>query len=106
MAALLAVVPVLAGEDLAVRMVEGIHAYLDRATAEAAAKRPQPSRNRLRQMIGAVDARVSGAPEIWSNGRWVRWKVLDGVWGEGLLLAPRGVPACRAVVLPDADAQP
>jgi len=107
--ALAAAIPVWAQAGLAARMVEGIHSYLDRATAEAAAKRPQPtpaSRERLRRMIGAVDARVSGAPEISSNGRWVRWPVLDGVWAEGLLLAPRGVPACRAVVLPDADAQP
>jgi dienelactone hydrolase len=104
--ALAAAIPIWAQADLAARMVEGIHAYLDRATAEAAVRRPQPSRERLRRMIGAVDARVSGAPEISSNGRSVRWPVLEGVWAEGLLLAPRGAPACRAVVLPDADAQP
>lgn len=90
-------------------MVEGIHSYLDRATAQAASKRSRPgpeSRERLRRMIGAVDARVSGAPETLNRDRVVRWPVLEGVTAEGLLYEPGGVPTCRAVVLPDADAPP
>ena len=90
--ALAAAIPVWAQADPAARMVDGIHAYLDRATAEVAAQRPQPSRERLRRMIGAVDPRVAGAPEIWSSGRSVRWPVFDGVTAEGVLLDPRGVP--------------
>ncbi|MBI4877568.1 MAG: hypothetical protein HY822_23300 [Acidobacteria bacterium] len=92
-------------EDPAARMVEGIHAYLDRT----AARRPPPteaSRERLRQMIGAVDARVAGDPERTAKGHSVRWPVLAGVTAEGVLLEPRGAPRCRAVALADADEQP
>jgi dienelactone hydrolase len=108
-AALLAVAGVSAAEDLAARMVDGIHRYLDRATLEAAARRPKPSeasRDRLCRLIGAVDERVGGAPEIAADGHTVRWPVFAGVTAEGLAITPRGAPACRAVVLPEADAQP
>lgn len=61
-------------DDLALEMVEGIHRYLDRETAQAAEKRSpywhrdystieayvrsvEPNRAHLRQMIGAVDPR-------------------------------------------------
>jgi len=36
----------------------------------------------------------------------VRWPVLDGVFGEGLLVEPRDKPVARAVVVPDADQTP
>ncbi|MFZ4768047.1 MAG: hypothetical protein ACOYMN_24120, partial [Roseimicrobium sp.] len=36
----------------------------------------------------------------------VRWPVLDGVYGEGLLLKQRGEPKARIVLLPDADQTP
>ena len=36
----------------------------------------------------------------------VRWPVLDGVHGEGLLLEPRDEPVAHAIVLPDADQTP
>src|SRR5262249_12552756 len=36
----------------------------------------------------------------------VRWPVLAGVHGEGLLLEPRGKPVACVVALPDADATP
>jgi dienelactone hydrolase len=90
-------------------MVDGIHTYLDRATRQVAAERPRPteaSRERLRRMIGAVDTRVAGAPERPFGDRRVRWPVLDGVTGEGVLLEPSGDLACRAIVLPDAGALP
>ncbi|MCX6635936.1 MAG: hypothetical protein NT090_12775 [Acidobacteria bacterium] len=109
MAALLAVIPVLAGEDLAVRMVEGIHAYLDRATAEVAARRPRPtpeSREHLRRMLGALDPRVPPALERPVPGPEVRWPVFEGVTAEGILLEPARAPACHAVVLPDAGMLP
>jgi len=64
--------------DLAEQMVDGIHLYLDRATADAPKKRAQywnvdfssraayvrsvePNRRRLRRIIGAVDPRVPNA---------------------------------------------
>jgi dienelactone hydrolase len=79
------------------------------------------NRERLRRIIGAVDQRVqfndlelvgtmsSPAPVASRNGYKayaVRWPVLDGVTGEGILLRPDGPPAARIVALPDADISP
>lgn len=36
----------------------------------------------------------------------VRWPVLPGVWGEGLLLEPKGKVRAQVVALPDADQTP
>jgi dienelactone hydrolase len=36
----------------------------------------------------------------------VRWPVLDGVTGEGLLLEPKTAPVARIVAIPDADSSP
>ena len=81
----------------------------------------EPNRARFREMIGAVDDRlpvreleyISGTStpaEIARNHflhvHAVRWPVLDGVEGEGLLLQPRGEVRARVVALPDADQTP
>ena len=46
--------------DLARKMVDGIHAYLDRELAAAPGKRDgvKPNRDRLRKLLGVVDERV------------------------------------------------
>lgn len=36
----------------------------------------------------------------------VRWQVLDGVYGEGLLLQPKSKPLAHIIALPDADQTP
>jgi len=36
----------------------------------------------------------------------VRWPVLEGVFGEGLLLEPEGDPVANVVAIPDADQTP
>jgi dienelactone hydrolase len=79
------------------------------------------SRTRLRRMIGAVGGRVPFRDlEIISSTRSpaeiahnesihvhaVRWPVLEGVEGEGLLLVPAGKPRACIVALPDADQTP
>jgi len=107
--------------DPAAQMVEGIHRYLDRATAAATARRPAPDRERFRKIIGAVDARVSpatmkldaayGESSLVARGaryrvHAVRWPVMGNVEGEGLLLEPERVPVARVVALPDADWTP
>lgn len=107
--------------DLAIEMVEGIHRYLDRATAAAAAKRPAPDRERFRKIIGLADRRLPAKPPSYDAGvgrpslvatgpgyrvHAVRWAVLPGVEAEGLLLEPAGSPAARVVALPDADWTP
>jgi len=92
----------------------------DCASPEAYAKSVAPNRESLRRMIGAVDARVPVRMETvqevngdsaeafaasYSATR-VRWSVLDGVTGEGLLLRPRRGPAALVVAVPDADHTP
>lgn len=99
--------------DLAARMVEGIHTYLDRALAEAPRQREQswkldfssaerfrdstaPLRQRLRQMLGVVDDRLPPR--------------MDYVGGPGrppLLAEAEGfqVFAVRWAVLPGVDAE-
>jgi hypothetical protein len=77
-----------------------------------------PNRKRFRQMIGVVDPRVSDprmerfgdddSPALCSQTDLyriyqVRWPVLAGVHGEGLLLEPEGQPVGQVVALPDAD---
>jgi dienelactone hydrolase len=103
--------------DAAAQMVDGIHRFLDRETAEAQAKRASvtPGRERLRKIIGAVDARVGDtAPvigeQVFKSARYsvhaVHWPVFPGVTAEGLLFEPRGTPVARIVAVPDADTQP
>lgn len=107
--------------DPAALMVEGIHRYLDRATAELAARRPAPDRGRLRRILGVVDERVARPvprpdatlerPALLARGRGyrvlaVRWPVMGPIEGEGLLLEPSTAPRARVVALPDADWTP
>jgi dienelactone hydrolase len=119
--------------DLAAKMVEGIHVFLDRKTGETQKERDQlwdrtdrfqfvsASRQRFRKIIGAVDNRVpvkalelvetTSSPAQIATGRGfkvlrVRWPVFEGVHGEGLLLQPEGPPAARIVAIPDAGWSP
>ena len=131
--------------DLAAQMVDGIHQYLLRRTEDAAGERGRlwqrdyqsaedyhhsvaPNRDRFRQIIGAVDARVGAlAPELMgtmvtsaqvAQGSGykvyaVSFPVLDrvvpdfgGLSAEGLLLQPEGNPVARVVAIPDADWTP
>jgi cephalosporin-C deacetylase-like acetyl esterase len=126
------------GKDWARVMLDGIHRYLDRETVESVKHRNAgfvpntasdeeyeraliPKRERLRQLIGAVDVRVS-QPRFLSTtpiADWkstgtiavhaVRWPAFAGVHGEGLLLEPFPSPkdaAAAIVVIPDADQSP
>lgn len=79
------------------------------------------NRARLREIIGAVDPRLppaverfgdEDAPALVAETRryrvyQVRWPVLDGVTGDGLLVQPvNGAPAAHVVVVPDASQTP
>jgi len=124
--------------DLSAQMVAGIDKFLmreiessvtnrgkywqrDLSSPEAGEKSVAPNRGRLRQIIGAVDARVepvklefvtgtADSTKIAGTDRFavhaVRWTVFEGVHGEGLLLQPKGKIAARVVALPDADQTP
>lgn len=80
-----------------------------------------PSRKRFAHMIGIADTLVSNiemeyisttyAPaKIVENEHFiayaVRWRVFGNVYGEGLLLQPKGRVRARVVAIPDADQTP
>ena len=131
--------------DLALRMVDGIRDYLLRESGRQAVERErlwnwdyvsadryiqsvEPNRQRLRQIIGAVDPRTAvQSPDVmFSFGERaeiaqgtgykayrIRWRVFDpvtadsdGMQAEGLLLQPQKPPAARVIALPDADWTP
>jgi dienelactone hydrolase len=93
----------------------------DLTSREAYERSIASNRQRLRRMIGLVDVREpitalefvasTAAPALVAEADGfrvfaVRWPVLDGVHGEGLLLQPKGNPVARVIALPDADQMP
>ena len=93
----------------------------DFSAREAYEKSIQPNREHFRKMIGAVDARlpvkelefIGGTvtpARIAETDRYtihaVRWPVFAGVFGEGLLLQPKGPIQAQVIALPDADQTP
>ena len=124
-------------DDFARVMVDGIDRYLTKQTELAAKERATtfkpdltsrkafeqsvaPHRERLRKMIGVVDARVpvtmtklatvEQASLVADTSLYkvfaVRWTVLPGMHGEGLLLEPSAKPRANVVAIPDADWTP
>ena len=95
---------------------------VDYSSTEAYLKSVQPNRERFRKIIGVVEKRVPfkdleyivagrTGPRVIATGDGysvfaVRWPVLEGVDGEGLLLQPDQGPKARVVALPDADWSP
>ena len=131
--------------DLAKQMQDGIRRFLLRGVQNAPQQRSarwrpdyrslqdyeksvSPHRERLRQIIGVVDSRVSPPalelvasplePSELAHGSGysvtaVRWPVIDsvdagvgGLHAEGLLLQPAGRELARVVAIPDADWTP
>ncbi len=123
--------------ELDVRLMDGAHAFVERRIEASRAERArfwrrdfrsraayeasiEVNRQRLRKIIGAVDARLAPAMERFGDDdnpalvaeteNWrafqVRWPVLEGVTGEGLLVEPKTPPRAYAVLLPDADQTP
>jgi dienelactone hydrolase len=125
-------------EDLSGRLMDGAHRFVERQITEVQARsdrfwkydRSSPAawnaalegnRDRLREIIGAVDPRVAPALERYGDdenpavvaetGRYrvvqVRWPVLDGLTAEGLLVEPTGgAPSASLVAVPDAGQTP
>lgn len=80
-----------------------------------------PNRKRLKRILGVVDERLPvTALELVSDTltpalvletetatvQRVRWPVLEGVHGEGLLIQPKGPVLARIICVPDADTPP
>ena len=89
----------------------------DFSSAEAYDESLEANRQRFKQVIGLVDERLSARMEYFHTYgnlpllaetdryriRQVRWPVLEGVFGEGLLLEPKKDLIGQVVALPDAD---
>ena len=116
-------------EDLSERLMDGAHLFVEGRIKQSRARRARfwtsdssaaENRKKLRQIIGVVDSRLpvrmerfgddANPAQVAETGRYrvfqVRWPVLDGVFGEGLLVQPKGTPVARVVVVPDADQTP
>ncbi|HXG12500.1 MAG TPA: hypothetical protein VNK04_22280 [Gemmataceae bacterium] len=93
----------------------------DFSSVEAYVKSVEPNRERLKKILGVVDPRVSPVEVhyvattdqpslVAETDRYkvhaVRWPVLEGVDGEGLLLEPKGKVVANVVAIPDADWTP
>lgn len=90
-------------------------------SAEAWARSLEPHRQRLRKILGVVDARLpvtaleyvasTASPATVAETEQfrvfaVRWAVFEGVFGEGLWLLPKTPVRARLVAIPDADQTP
>ena len=87
---------------------------------EAYARSVEPNRERFREIIGVADPRVPVRMERFGDDVnpalvaetaqyrvfQVRWPVLEGVFGEGLLVQPKSEAVAGIVAIPDADQTP
>ena len=94
--------------------------HRDISSVEAYESSIAANRGHLRQILGVVDARLPAALERFGDEEnpalvaetksyrafQVRWPVLEGVHGEGLLLEPMGKPRGWIIALPDAGQTP
>src|SRR5262249_24556705 len=92
----------------------------DPPSPEASERSHPANREAVRRMIGVVDPRRLVTMERFGDDSspslaaeddrlrvfQVRWPVLEGVHGGGLLLEPRGAVRGHVVALPDADQTP
>ncbi|HEV7221185.1 MAG TPA: dienelactone hydrolase family protein [Pirellulales bacterium] len=96
------------------------HWKRDFSSREAYEKSIAENRRRFARQIGAADARLPPVMERFGDDdnpalvaktdrfsiHQVRWPVLEGIDGEGLLLEPAAKPLADIVVLTDADQTP
>ena len=92
----------------------------DFSSPTAYIKSVETNRAHFRTIIGAVDQRLPVRMERFGDDRspalvaetsryriyQVRWPVLDGFFGSGLLVQPKREPIACAVIVPDADQTP
>jgi dienelactone hydrolase len=92
----------------------------DFSSPEAYVRSIEPNRQRFKKLIGVVEPRVPVVMDRYGDEMhpalvaetnsytvWqVRWTVLDGVTGEGLLIEPTLRPVAHVIAIPDADQTP
>ena len=92
----------------------------DFSSPEAYTRSVEANRARFQTIIGAVDPRLPAGMERYGDDanpalvaetaryrvEQVRWPVLDGLWGAGLLVRPKSAPVACAIVVPDAGQTP
>ncbi len=92
----------------------------DFSSTAAYQKSIAPQRTKLAHILGIAEERIAPEMEVLSNDQLkplaietgygsisaVRWKALEGLSSEGLLLRPKGKVFARIVLIPDADVQP
>src|SRR5213593_2994351 len=92
----------------------------DLSSSEAYERSIAPNRDRFMRMLGVLDERMPVRMERFGDDQnpslvseadgyrvfQVRWPVLTGVSGEGLLLEPKSAPRGQVVAVPDADQTP
>jgi putative membrane-bound dehydrogenase-like protein len=93
----------------------------DTSSPEAYVKSVEPIRRRLREILGMVDERHKDiVAEFVTNSKMprkvahfdqyevyrVRWRAFADVYGEGLILHPKGEVLADVIALPDADESP
>ena len=106
--------------DFSASMVAGIDRFALRLTEQSKTNR-HPTREKLAAILGVVDERrpftslelvgTIDSPSLLAETDTarilrVRWPVLDGIHGEGLLIQPKEKPVARVIYLPDADTAP
>lgn len=112
--------PLEAQGDYSATMVSGIDRMALRLIEASRASR-KPNRETLKNILGLVDVRLPGVslesvgdsknPALLVENdemmvTRVRWRVLDGVAGEGIHIRPKGRILARVICLPDADTEP
>jgi cephalosporin-C deacetylase-like acetyl esterase len=103
--------------------VQGRKAYWNRdfSSPEAYEKSLTSNRQRLRDILGMADERLPVTALEWISDTTspslvletdtatvhrVRWLVLEGVHGEGLMIQPKEKALARIICVPDADTPP
>ena len=108
------------GQILALRAGRSRFWKYDPSSRQAYEASIAENRQRLRQIIGVVDPRLPVHMERFGDDAnparvaetaqyrvfQVRWPVLEGVFGEGLLVQQRETPCGHVVVVPDASQTP
>ena len=92
----------------------------DFSSVSAYSRSVEANRARFKTIIGAVDARLPATMERYGDDmnpalvaetsryrvEQVRWPVLNGLWGAGLLVRPKVAPVASVIVVADAGQAP